>query len=451
MPSFAGSVPVGAASGVNLPTSLETTNISPPPPITVDIPVVVETPVIPTTPGTVTTPVVVETPVTPTIPGTVTTPVVVETPVTPTTPGTVTAPVVVETPASSVTSGISTPASSVTSGTSTPASSVTSGISTPASSVTSGTSTPTSSVTSGTSTPTSSVTSGTSTPTSSVTSGISTPASSVTSGTSTPTSSVTSGTSTPTSSVTSGTSTPTSSVTSGTSTPASATANLFTDVLQSEIEELKLATSIQAGQNLVNQVSSGLGSNTNNTTSVVRILPVSPTPNSNLVSTTATITVANRSLNMVLTGTSKQVANAAGFIGTATSAGFSLAQIQTGTNIAMTGADFSQVTALINSLSGLMVTSTKQSVQPDKKEPLTFLASTLSGNTMPISTPGVKERKSNSVQYVTIEPARLDRSILIFNQLLDTSDDVTVIALSQNAEFLTIWETLKRLRVAFDN
>ncbi|WP_304000203.1 hypothetical protein, partial [Cylindrospermopsis raciborskii] len=63
MPSFAGSVPVGAASGVNLPTSLETTNISPPPPITVDIPVVVETPVIPTTPGTVTTPVVVETPV----------------------------------------------------------------------------------------------------------------------------------------------------------------------------------------------------------------------------------------------------------------------------------------------------------------------------------------------------------------------------------------------------
>ncbi len=306
-------------------------------------------------------------------------------------------------------------------------------------------------MTSGTSTPASSVTSGISTPASSVTSGTSTPTSSVTSGTSTPASSVTSGTSTPASSVTSGTSTPVNSATSGTSTPASATANLFTDVLQSEIEELKLATSIQAGQNLVNQVSSGLGSNTNNTTSVVRILPVSPTPNSNLVSTTVTITVANRSLNMVLTGTSKQVANAAGFIGTATSAGFSLAQIQTGTNIAMTGADFSQVTALINSLSGLMVTSTKQSVQPDKKEPLTFLASTLSGNTMPISTPGVKERKSNSVQYVTIEPARLDRSILIFNQLLDTSDDVTVIALSQNAEFLTIGETLKRLRVAFDN
>jgi hypothetical protein len=118
----------------------------------------------------------------------------------------------------------------------------------------------------------------------------------------------------------------------------------------------------------------------------------------------------------------------------------------------MTGADFSQVTALINSLSGLMVTGTKQSVQPDKKEPLTFLVSTLGGNTMPISTPGVKsERKSNSVQYVTIELARLDRSILIFNQLLDTSDDVTVIALSQNSEFLTIGETLKRLRVAFDN
>ncbi|MBG0744954.1 MAG: hypothetical protein IV298_16115 [Cylindrospermopsis raciborskii KL1] len=252
--------------------------------------------------------------------------------------------------------------------------------------------------------------------------------------------------------MTSGTSTPGSSVTSGTSTTVSATASLFTDVLQSEIQGFKLATSIQAGQTLVDQVGSGLGSSINNTTSVVRILPVSPTPNSNLVSTTATITVANRSLTLVLTGTSNQVANAAGFIGTATSAGFSLAQIQTGTDIAMTGADFSQVTALINSLSGLMVTGTKQSVQPDKKEPLTFLVSTLGGNTMPISTPGVKsERKSNSVQYVTIELARLDRSILIFNQLLDTSDDVTVIALSQNSEFLTIGETLKRLRVAFDN
>ncbi|MBG0744898.1 MAG: hypothetical protein IV298_15810, partial [Cylindrospermopsis raciborskii KL1] len=97
MPSFAGSVPVGAASGVNLPTSLETTNISPPPPITVEVPVVVETPVVPTTPVTVTTPVVVEMPVVPTIPGTVTTPVVVETPVVPTTPVTVTTPVVVET------------------------------------------------------------------------------------------------------------------------------------------------------------------------------------------------------------------------------------------------------------------------------------------------------------------------------------------------------------------
>jgi hypothetical protein len=441
--------------------------------------VVVETPVVPTTPGSSVT-IGTSTPGSSVTSG-------VSTPVNSVTSG-VSTPVTsviseVSTPDSSVTGGVSTPVNSVTSGVSTPGSSVTSGVSTPVNSVTSGVSTPGSSVTGGVSTPVNSVTSGVSTPGSSVTSGVSTPGSSVTSGVSTPVNSATGGTSTPVTSATSGVSTPVNSATVGTSTPVtsatggtsvtsvtggvstpgssatgetsttvSATASLFTDVLQSEIQGFKLATSIQAGQTLVDQVGSGLGSSINNTASVVRILPVSPTPNSKLVSTTATITVANRSLTLVLTGTSKQVANAAGFIGTATSAGFSLAQIQTGTDIAMTGADFSQVTALINSLSGLMVTSTKQSVQPDKKEPLTFLVSTLGGNTMPISTPVVKsERKSNSVQYVTIELARLDRCILIFNQLLDTSDDVTVIALSQNAEFLTIGETLKRLRLAFDN
>ncbi|MCZ2202030.1 hypothetical protein [Cylindrospermopsis raciborskii] len=200
----------------------------------------------------------------------------------------------------------------------------------------------------------------------------------------------------------------------------------------SPIGEVTLAvTPLQAGQTIASQVVSGRGAEMTINTSALRIAPISQNADNKEVSTTATLTIANsQNLNLVLTGTSERVANAAGFIGTATSAGLSLNQIQTGTSIALTGANFGQVASLINSLSGLMVTGTNQAMKPDQSITLV---------------------KHGPVKDVTIEPVQLGRAIVVFNQILDTSNDDTVIALSENTEFLTIGKMLQRLRSAFDD
>ncbi|MGJ0605378.1 hypothetical protein [Cylindrospermopsis raciborskii] len=192
-----------------------------------------------------------------------------------------------------------------------------------------------------------------------------------------------------------------------------------------------VATPLQAGRNVADQISLGQGVEVTSNTTAVRILPISPTADSQTLSTTATVTTANRqTLNLVLKGTSNQIANAAGFIATATSAELSISQIQTGTSIALTGANFTQVADLINSLSGLMVI--------------------VNSSTLPSDPKNKSESNSKLVQSVTIEPVRLNRAILIFNQIIDTSDDATVTALSRNVEFTNIGQVLKRLSKAFD-
>ncbi|MBA4466181.1 hypothetical protein FHK98_11660 [Cylindrospermopsis raciborskii CS-506_A] len=215
-----------------------------------------------------------------------------------------------------------------------------------------------------------------------------------------------------------------------------------------------VATPLQAGQNVADQISLGQGVEVTSNTTAVRILPISPTADSQTLSTTATVTTANgQTLNLVLKGTSNQIANAAGFIATATSAELSISQIQTGTSIALTGANFTQVADLINSLSGLMVIGTNQTLEPklEKGQLLSSLASNIiNSSTLPSDPKNKSESNSKLVQSVTIEPVRLNRAILIFNQIIDTSDDATVTALSRNVEFTTIGQVLKRLSKAFD-
>ncbi|EFA70854.1 hypothetical protein CEP10_14655 [Cylindrospermopsis raciborskii S07] len=220
-------------------------------------------------------------------------------------------------------------------------------------------------------------------------------------------------------------------------------------ILSSPTGEVTLpVTPLQAGQTIATQVVSGRGAEMTINTTALRIAPISQNADNKEVSTTATLRIANsQNLNLVLTGTSERVANAAGFIATATSAGLSLTQIQTGTSIALTGANFGQVTSLINSLSGLMVTGTNQTMKPDLS--ITLVASGITKD--PVTTTTKSEVKHGPVKDVTIEPLQLGRAIVVFNQILDTSSDDTVIALSENTEFLTIGKMLQRLRGAFDD
>ncbi|QNP28274.1 hypothetical protein [Cylindrospermopsis curvispora] len=220
-------------------------------------------------------------------------------------------------------------------------------------------------------------------------------------------------------------------------------------ILSSPTGEVTLpVTPLQAGQTIATQVVSGRGAEMTINATALRIAPINQNADNKEVSTTATLRIANsQNLDLVLTGTSERVANAAGFIATATSAGLGITQIQTGTSIALTGANFGQVASLINSLSGLMVTGTNQAMKPDQS--ITLVASGITKD--PVTTTTKSEVKHGPVKDVTIEPVQLGRAIVVFNQILDTSSDDTVIALSENTEFLTISKMLQQLRSAFDD
>ena len=100
-----------------------------------------------------------------------------------------------------------------------------------------------------------------------------------------------------------------------------------------------------------------------------------------------------------------------------------------------------------------MVIGTNQTLEPklEKGQLLSSLASNIiNSSTLPSDPKNKSESNSKLVQSVTIEPVRLNRAILIFNQIIDTSDDATVTALSRNVEFTTIGQVLKRLSKAFD-
>ncbi|MCH4903156.1 hypothetical protein GSN00_01845 [Cylindrospermopsis raciborskii CHAB3438] len=225
--------------------------------------------------------------------------------------------------------------------------------------------------------------------------------------------------------------------------------DLPTGTLSSPTGEVTLAvTPLQAGQTIATQVGSGRGAEMTINGTALRIPPSSHADNKG-ISTTATLTIANsQNLNLVLTGTSEQVANAAGFIATAASAGLSPTQIETGISIALTGANFGQVASLINSLSGLMVTGRNQAIKPKLDQPI-LVADGITNDRL--TTQGKSEVKHGPVEDVSIEPIRLSTAIVVFNQIIDTSSDATVIALSENSEFLTIGKMLQRLRSAFDD
>ncbi len=207
-------------------------------------------------------------------------------------------------------------------------------------------------------------------------------------------------------------------------------------------------TPLEVGQTTAAQVAIGQGV----TVTAADITLSIPARRANLhdnVSTTVTLaSVSGNVSEFLLEGTSGQVTNASAFLAVATAADFNPSQVQVGTSIALTGADYAQVAALMNTLRGLVVTLSSQN---DLHQPAVVL-----------ETPGTQvnffhelsmineAKKFQGVPISSVDHTTLNTTIFIYNQILDSSDDVTVVALSKNKDFLAIGATLRQLRAAID-
>jgi hypothetical protein len=217
------------------------------------------------------------------------------------------------------------------------------------------------------------------------------------------------------------------------------------------VETRPINTPLQAGAAAAELIAAGRGVSLTGDSVTVIIPPVGLAIDGQQVSTTATISTATiPTLDVVLTGTNQQVSNAAAFVAIATAAQFSLDQITTGISIALTGANFSQVATLIDSIAELMVVSASQPTDLNLSQaptPALFASALLNSKESDLHSIAQLEN-ADPTETITINPSRLNIAIMAFNQIIDGSDDATIIALSKNPEFLTIGNLLKRLRMA---
>ncbi|MEB3228214.1 MAG: hypothetical protein VKJ27_07505 [Synechocystis sp.] len=216
-------------------------------------------------------------------------------------------------------------------------------------------------------------------------------------------------------------------------------------------ESRPINTPVQAGSTAAALVASGNGVSLSSDSVTVTIPPVSSAADSQRVSTTASVSTANiPTLELPLSGTSAQVSNAAAFVAIAASANFSQAQIETGTSIALTGANYAQVATLIDSISELMVVSASDSLNSTVGEApgQVLVASALTNQPSFEGTLLAQSKNADPTENITINPSRLNIAIMAFNQIIDSSDDATIIALSKNSDFLAIASLLKQLRMS---
>ncbi|MDH6057222.1 hypothetical protein [Umezakia ovalisporum] len=195
-------------------------------------------------------------------------------------------------------------------------------------------------------------------------------------------------------------------------------------------------TPIQVGETAAAQVAIGRGVTV---TGIYRTLsiPAATATVNDQVSTVVTLTSVNDNPSQfLLEGTFRQVTNTSAFLALATAAEFSLSQVQVGTSIALTGAEYTQVAALINTLPELFVSL----AEPESRaKQFNFSRQLITSR---------EDKKFQAVPISNVDPQILNRAILAYNGILDSSDDVTVIALSKNADFLAIGASLSEMRVA---
>jgi hypothetical protein len=164
-------------------------------------------------------------------------------------------------------------------------------------------------------------------------------------------------------------------------------------------------------------------------TSMTLSIPAATATVNNRVSTMVTLVPVNgQQSQFFLEGTSGQVTNASAFLAVATAAEFNPSQVQFGTIIALTGAEYTQVVALMDILPALFVFS--------------------SNNELIISG---EDNKFQVVPISNVDRQTLNTAIIRYNAILDSSDDVTVVALYANEDFLAIGSGLRQLRSAIDD
>ena len=208
-------------------------------------------------------------------------------------------------------------------------------------------------------------------------------------------------------------------------------------------------TPIQVGQTTVAQLAVGTGVRVTGTTRTLSIPAATATVNNQVRTMVTLVSVNDQPSQFFLEGTSRQVTNASAFLAVATAAEFNPSQVQVGTSIALTGAEYTQVAALMNTLPALFVSLSNQKFL-DK---LTAVVAS-PGKQVNFSQGLIMSREDNKFQGVPIsnvDRQRLNTAIFIYNGILDSSDEVTVIALSQNEDFLAIGASLRQMRAAINS
>jgi hypothetical protein len=208
-------------------------------------------------------------------------------------------------------------------------------------------------------------------------------------------------------------------------------------------------TPIQVGQTTVAQLAVGTGVTVTGRTRTLSIPAATATVNNQVRTMVTLVSVNDQPSQFFLEGTSRQVTNASAFLAVATAGEFNPSQVQVGTSIALTGAEYTQVAALMNTLPALFVSLSNQK----SLDKLTAVVAS-PGKQVNFSQGLIMSREDNKFQGVPIsnvDRQTLNTAIIIYNAILDSSDEVTVIALSQNQDFLAIGSGLRQMRAAINS
>jgi hypothetical protein len=116
-----------------------------------------------------------------------------------------------------------------------------------------------------------------------------------------------------------------------------------------------------------------------------------------------------------LRGTLAQIANTTGFLAAAFATGLTPSQIAPFTEMALAGADYRELVALFNAVSGLI---------PPQPQPRSTV--------------------------IAVDPTLLEEAIQAYNRIVDSSAPETLATLSQNSDFVALGRSLQQLRAAIE-
>ncbi|MBD2114423.1 MULTISPECIES: hypothetical protein [Cyanophyceae] len=144
---------------------------------------------------------------------------------------------------------------------------------------------------------------------------------------------------------------------------------------------------------------------------------VSQASGSNTILVTSAVFTLQGGTPMVapLRGTLAQIANTTGFLTAAFATGLTPSQVAPFTEMALAGADYRDLVALFNTVSGL--------IPPQPQPRSTALA---------------------------VDPTLLEEAIQAYNRIVDNSTSEILAALSQNSDFVALGRSLQQLRAAIE-